>query len=156
MCIVVCIGGADVSDKTNKKMSLQILDKVMTEISRQPSRTPMIVRSATGTATRRSRGKSDSATKGAISYTGGAGYGVIESSRKERDHDDDWVIAMQVRPPQTDAERLAIARAMVARWTEESAFRTIHGPDDERDRAAWDAAAALNREIAENLKTLIA
>ena len=138
-------------------MSLQILSKVITEIARQPSRTPMIVRSATGTATRRSRGRTDNTPKGAICYTGGAGYGIVESAQKERGGpDDEWMIVMQIRQPQTDAEGLAIARAMGARWTEESAYRTIHGPDDERDRAAWDAAAALNREIAANLKTLLA
>lgn len=136
-------------------MTTATLDAVIATIARQPARTPMIVRTATGNSTRRSQGRNDTTPKGVVSYTSTIGYGIVASSRKEC-RDGNWVIVMTVRPPETEAECLAIARDMVRKYEAETEFRRTSSPDDERDRSAWDTAAKLNAEIVAELKKLVA
>ena len=135
----------------------EILQKVIAELNRQPARTPVLVTTTTRQATRQSKGKADRAVIGGISSMGKDGYGIISKHLgKEQDYRGEWVIRQEVRPPQTDAEMLAVARAMYERWADQSLYRTVSSPDDERDRAAWDEAGRLNREIGTAVKALLA
>ena len=133
----------------------EILDAVIAQINRQPTRTPAVVQPSTGTVSRRPQRRSDHSRAGSVVRTT-SGYAIVIQSAWVRDQHDEWIIRMEVRPPQTDEDRLAVARSMVATWTAQSEYRTTSTPDDERDRADWDAAAVLNIEIAANLAKLIA
>lgn len=136
-------------------MTTTTLDAVTATIATQPARTPMIVRTATGNSTRRSQGRNDKTPAGTINYTTGIGFGIVDSSRKEC-RDGDWVIAMTVRPPETEAECTAIAREMVRRYTTETEYLRTSSPDDERDRPEWDKRVATNRQIVDALAKLVA
>jgi hypothetical protein len=133
----------------------EILSKVVSELSRQPARTVSIVLTSPLTVSRRSKGKSDRAQVGAVISTDKGWAIIAKDLGKERDYRDEWVIRMEGRPPTTDTEMLAVARAMYARWAEQSLFRSVGSPDDERDRAAWDAAGQLNREIGRTVSDLL-
>lgn len=100
-----------------------------------PSRHPGVLAEAI-TATRRSRSRSDKSIIGAVAIHP-RGVGIIRESRKVCD-DGDWILVDTLSPPETDAERDAVAASMASRWDESLSAVSMGGADDDRTAGAHE------------------
>lgn len=134
------------------------LTTVIEQIDRLPGHTPATLVAEPISVARPSRSRQDQRNDGAPAYHP-QGWGIVaaptDGPDKARDDDGRWMIRSTIRPPETDAERDAIAQAMAAKWREETRYVHALAADDVREDVARDDQRAAKTEIEARLQEVL-
>ena len=136
-----------------------LLTLTVAALGEQPARTPCLgcVEEARGFQ-RASASRSDVITDGDLMSLRGV-WGILRDPKKTKEYGEDgaeWYCSATLSPPTNGRERLAIVRAMLARWVEQSAHIARLDADDCRDQARRDAERDLRRDIITRIEAAIA
>lgn len=115
-----------------------------------PCRQAMVVLDTPTQGARLSRSRHDRPARDGAVVTHPEGWGIAEGGHKEN-RDGEWWNVVTIRPPQTDAERLTIARAMARDWDRITHDVLKGEADDDRDRGRRQAERQQRRELRERL-----